>query len=38
MVMDLDNFIKRFTYESDEARIDNLFNSIKIYLNEIQDV
>ena len=36
--MDLDNFIKRFTYESDEARIDNLFNSIKMYLNEIQDV
>ena len=38
MVMDLENFIKRFTHESDEARIDHLFNSIKIYLNEIQDV
>ena len=36
--MDLDQFIKRYIYESDEARIDNLFASIKIYLNEIQDV
>ena len=36
--MDLDQFIKRYLYESDEARIDNLFKSIKIYLNEIQDV
>ena len=38
LVMDIDDFIKRFKYESDEARIDNLFKSIRIYLNEIQDV
>jgi hypothetical protein len=36
--MDLENFIKRYLYESDEARINNLFNSIKMYLNEIQDM
>jgi hypothetical protein len=36
--MDVDDFIKRFRHESDEARIDNLFKSIKIYLHEIQDV
>ncbi|MHA2218904.1 MAG: hypothetical protein ACXADW_22175 [Candidatus Hodarchaeales archaeon] len=36
--MNLDNFIKGFNYESDEARIDNLFKSIKTYLNEIHDV
>jgi N-methylhydantoinase B/oxoprolinase/acetone carboxylase alpha subunit len=36
--VNLDNFIKGFNYESDEARIDNLFKSIKTYLNEIHDV
>jgi len=36
--MDLESFIKRYIYESDEARIQNLFNSIKVYMNEIQDV
>ena len=36
--MDIEYFIKRFMYESDEARINYLFKSIKIYLNEIQDV
>jgi N-methylhydantoinase B/oxoprolinase/acetone carboxylase alpha subunit len=36
--VNIDNFIKGFNYESDEARIDNLFKSIKTYLNEIHDV
>lgn len=36
--MDIEDFIKRFSYVSDEARIDNLFKSIKMYLNEIQDI
>ncbi|UCB44430.1 MAG: hypothetical protein JSV25_09405 [Spirochaetota bacterium] len=36
--MDLKGFIQRFIYESDEARIDDLFNSINMYLNEIQDI
>lgn len=36
--MNIDDFIKRFKYESVEDRIDNLFKSIRIYLNEIQDV
>jgi hypothetical protein len=38
MGMDIEDFIKQFSYESDEARIDNLFKSIKIFLNEIQDI
>ena len=36
--MSLEDFIQRFIYESDEDRIDNLFNSIKIYLDETQDI
>ena len=36
--MNLDNFVKGLIHESDEARIDNLFKSIKMYLNEIQNV
>lgn len=36
--MSVEDFIQRFIYESDEDRLDNLFNSIKIYLDEIQDI
>ena len=36
--MDLENFLKRYIHDSEEARINNLFNSIKVYLNEIQDM
>ena len=36
--MSIEEFIQRFIYESDEDRLDNLFNSIKIYLDEIQDI
>jgi len=36
--MDIEDFIQRFIYESDEDRLDNLFNAIKIYLDEIQDI
>jgi len=36
--VNLDNFVKGLIHESDEARIDNLFKSIKMYLNEIQNV
>jgi hypothetical protein len=36
--MDLEQFLNRFMHESDEARIDNLYKYIKIYINEIQDV
>lgn len=36
--MDTEHSIKRYICESDEARIDDLLNSIKIYLSEIQDV
>ena len=36
--MEVEDFIKRFIYESDEARIDDLFNSIKTYLNETKDI
>ena len=36
--MDVEDFIQRFIYESDEERLANLFNSIKIYLDEIQDI
>ena len=36
--MDIEDFIKRFIYESDEARLNDLFDSIKMYLGEIQDV
>ena len=28
-VMDLEEFLKSYLYESDEARIDHLFSSIK---------
>jgi hypothetical protein len=35
--MDLENFLKRYIHDSEETRINNLFNSIKVYLNEIQD-
>ena len=38
MSVNIDDFIKGFIYESDEARINNLFKSVKIYLNEIQNV
>ena len=38
MAVNLDNFIKGLIHESDEARIDNLFKSIKMYLNEFPDV
>ena len=38
IAMDVEDFIQRFIYESDEARIDDLFNAIKMYLNETQDV
>jgi len=36
--MDLEQFLKRYIHDSEEARIDNLFGSIKVYLNEIKDV
>lgn len=36
--MDLEEFLNSYLYESDEARIDYLFSSIKMYLNEIRDV
>jgi len=36
--MGVEDFIQRFIYESDEDRIDNLFNSIKTYLDETQDI
>lgn len=36
--MDLEQFLKRYIHDSEEARINNLFGSIKVYLNEIQDV
>ena len=36
--MGVEDFIQRFIYESDEDRLDNLFNAIKIYLDEIQDI
>ena len=36
--MSVEEFIQRFIYESDEDRLDNLFNAIKIYLDEIQDI
>jgi hypothetical protein len=36
--MDVEDFIKRFIYESDEERLDNLFNAIKTYLDEMQDI
>jgi uncharacterized damage-inducible protein DinB len=36
--MDVDDFIQRFIYESDEERLDNLFNAIRTYLDEMQDM
>lgn len=36
--MDVEDFIQRFIYESDEDRLDNLFDAIKVYLDEIQDI
>ena len=36
--MAVEDFIQQFIYESDEARIDDLFNSLKMYLNETQDI
>jgi hypothetical protein len=36
--MDVDDFIQRFIYESDEERLDNLFNAIRTYLDEMQDI
>lgn len=36
--MDVDDFIQRFIYESDEDRLDNLFDAIRTYLDEMQDI
>ena len=36
--MDVEDFIQRFIYESDEDRLDNLFDAINTYLDEIQDI
>lgn len=36
--MNIEDFIQRFIYESDEDRLDNLFDAIKTYLDEMQDI
>jgi N-methylhydantoinase B/oxoprolinase/acetone carboxylase alpha subunit len=36
--MDLESLINRYVHESDEARVNNLYNSVKMYLNEIKDM
>jgi hypothetical protein len=38
MDMGLEEFIQGFINESDEDRLDDLFDAIKIYLNKIQDI
>jgi N-methylhydantoinase B/oxoprolinase/acetone carboxylase alpha subunit len=34
----MEDFLQGFMHESDEARIEELFKSVRMYLDEMQDV